>query len=275
MYFLPNPESQNKLEYCNWTWSYNSQKCSLCKTQAENALKSGTAIPLVWHRTCYAHFTEKSKIEHLHQTQTEHLSEEAGCTTEVVAGNRRSSRKGAQPVNWSLCQSPNKKVRLSSVMTKQMSDQIIQASHLDYKVGLQLAGVIDLIAAEAKYHLPCLSAFNRSTSKTKQESANTDLAMIWLCHELQQAAERGNVILLDTVRKRYKELADESSTMIQPSYQCRRGTSKEKLQSQLGDTFNFFQLLDRCITEWKTVSIPASSSYADGRRDTEGRGRFG
>ena len=180
-----------------------------------------------------------------------------------------------QPVNWSLCifcQTANKKARLISVMTKQMSDQIIQVSHLDYKVGLRLAGVIDLIAAEAKYHLPCLSTFNRSTSKTKQESANTDLAMIWLCQELHQSADKGHVILLDDVWERYKELAEESSTMIQPSYQSRRGTFKEKLQSQLGDIFNFFQPLDSCISERKTVSIPTkyqSTAVLQMKADTE------
>lgn len=219
----------------------------------------------MWHRTCYAHFTDNSKIGRLHKAQTEHLSEEASCATEVAASNRRSLRKGAQPVDWNLCifcQSSNKKVQLSSVMTKQMSDQIIQASHLDYKAGLRLAGVIDLIAAEAKYHLPCLSKSNRSTSKTKQESANTDLAMIWLCQELHQAAEKGNVILLDTVWNRYKELAEESSTTIAPSYESRRATFKEKLQSQPGDTFNFFQPLDRCITERKTVLIPTKCQSA-------------
>ena len=208
---------------------------------------------------CNAHFTDKSKIERLQRTQTEYSTEGAGCSSGVPGGNRRSLRKGVQPVNWSLCifcQTANKKARLISVMTKQMSDQIIQASHLDYKVGLRLAGVIDLIAAEAKYHLPCLSAFNRSTSKTKQESANTDLAMIWLCQELHQSADKGHVILLDDVWERYKELAEESSTMIQPSYQSRRGTFKEKLQSQLGDIFNFFQPLDSCISERKTVLIP-------------------
>lgn len=225
----------------------------------ENALDSATAVSLVWHRMCYAHFTDKSKIERLQRTQTEYSTEGAGCSSGVPGGNRRSLRKGVQPVNWSLCifcQTANKKARLISVMTKQMSDQIIQASHLDYKVGLRLAGVIDLIAAEAKYHLPCLSAFNRSTSKTKQESANTDLAMIWLCQELHQSADKGHVILLDDVWERYKELAEESSTMIQPSYQSRRGTFKEKLQSQLGDIFNFFQPLDSCISERKTVLIP-------------------
>ena len=70
--------------------------------RVENALNSDTVIPLVWHRTCYAHFTDKSKIGRLHKAQTEHLSEEASCATEVAASNRRSLRKGAQPVDWNL-----------------------------------------------------------------------------------------------------------------------------------------------------------------------------
>ncbi len=228
----------------------------------EVALGSATPVSLVWHKMCYAGFTDKGKIERLRKTQTDVSTQGAGCSTSVPGGTceRRSLRKGAQRVNWSLCifcqTTASKKARLISVMTTQMSEQIIQASHLDYKVGLRMAGVIDLIAAEAKYHLNCLSAFNRSTSKTKQESANTDLAMIWLCQELRQSADKGHVILLDDVWERYKELAEESSTMIQQSYQSRRGTFKENLQSQLGDIFNFFQPLDRCISERKTVLIP-------------------
>ena len=74
-------------------------------------------------------------------------------------------------------------------MTKQMSDQIIQASHLDYNVGIRLAGVIDIITAEAKYYLTCLSAFTRYTSKTKEESTDTDLVMVWLCKEHCQATD--------------------------------------------------------------------------------------
>ena len=141
-------------------------------------------------------------------------------------------------------------------MTKAMSDQILQASHLDYKIHVRLAGVIDLIAAEAKYHLTCLSKFTRSTSKVKQDSADTDHAMIWLCRELKQSAHRGYVLLLDDVWDRYKELADESSAVIKQSFLSRSTTFKEKLQSHLGDTFNFFQPLDRCPSECKTMPIP-------------------
>ena len=126
--------------------------------------------------------------------------------------------------NWNLCifcQTTEMKARLSSVMTKQMSNQISEASHLDYKVSIRLSGVIDLIAAEAKYHLTCQRVFTRSTTKTKQELANTDLAMIWLWKELHQAADKGHVLVLEDVWEKYKELAEESSTTIQHSYYSR------------------------------------------------------
>jgi len=60
-----------------------------------------------------------------------------------------------------------------------MSDQIIQASALDYIIGLRLARVADLIEAEGKYHLTCLRSFMRCNNKTKQDSNKTDLAMNW------------------------------------------------------------------------------------------------
>jgi len=66
-------------------------------------------------------------------------------------------------------------------MTKLTSDNILQAVHLDYKIYLRLAGVIDLIATEAKYHLTCFRIFDRSTTKARQDSVSTDIAMIWLC----------------------------------------------------------------------------------------------
>ena len=219
----------------------------------ENALDGDTAISLVWHRMCYSTSRTRINIERLQRTPTEHSTEGAGCS--VLGGNRRSLRKGVQPVKWSLCivcQTANKKARLTYVMTKQISDKIVQASHLDYNLCLRLAGVIDLIAAEAKYHPPCFSTFNRSISKTKRGSANIYLAMIWLCKELHHAADKGHVIVLDDVWERYKELAEESSTMIQPCYQSRRGAFKKL---QLGNVFYFYQPLDRCISERKTVLI--------------------
>ena len=52
-----------------------------------------------------------------------------------------------------------------------------------------------------------------------------DLAMIWLCKELSQSADRGRVLLLDDVCERYKELAEESSTVIKQSFLSRSTTA--------------------------------------------------
>ena len=60
-----------------------------------------------------------------------------------------------------------------------------------------MAGECDLIAAEAKYHLPCLSAFKRNAEKARLETKESDLAMIWLCEELEYAADKGHVIKLN------------------------------------------------------------------------------
>ena len=73
--------------------------------------------------------------------------------------------------------------------------------------------------------------------------------MIWLCQELHQSAEKGRVILLNHVWDRYKELTEESATTLQASFYSRKGIFKERLRSQVGDIFTFFQPLDRCITE--------------------------
>lgn len=67
------------------------------------------------------------------------LMEEASCSS---SGNIRSLRRHVELVNWNLCifcQTDVLKMRLSSVMTKQVSDQIIQDSSFDHKISLRLA----------------------------------------------------------------------------------------------------------------------------------------
>ena len=257
-------------------------KNSILIDRLQNVFDSSEAQVIVWHKVCYAHFTDKSKIERLQKVLAKeeascssHAKHETSCSSNSKqeassnsSGNKRSLRRHVEPVNWNLCifcQKDILKVRLSSVMTKQVSDQIIQDATFDYKIGLRLAGVIDLIAAEAKYHLACLRAFSRSTAKSKQTiqsdseaSEKTDLAMVWLCKELHQSADKGHVILLDDVWERYGELAATSSTTIPHSYYSRRATFKEKLQSQLGDIYYFFKPLDRSPSERKTMLIPTN-----------------
>ena len=54
-----------------------------------------------------------------------------------------------------------------------------------------------------------MRAFTRATTKTKHESAKTDIALIWLCEDLQRLADKGHVVLLYDVWERYNELAED------------------------------------------------------------------
>lgn len=66
-----------------------------------------------------------------------------------------------------------------------MSEQIIDIIKFDNKHCTRLAGISNLITAEAKYHLSCFNAFKRSRDKTKSEMKETDLALVWLSKELK------------------------------------------------------------------------------------------
>lgn len=82
-------------------------------------------------------------------------------------------------------------------MTFKMSEQIIEIAKFHYILCIRLVGISDLIAAEAKYHLSCFSAFKRSMVKTKSGMKGNDLALVWLSKELEYAADKGHIIRLD------------------------------------------------------------------------------
>jgi hypothetical protein len=106
-------------------------------------------------------------------------------------------------------------------MTFKMSENVIQNAQYNFKVRVRLSGVSDLIAAEAKYHLPCLSAFNRYAEKAKREVKETDQVLVWLCEELEYAAEKGQVIKLSDAWERYNTLAEKAQIEIPSSFLSR------------------------------------------------------
>jgi len=120
----------------------------------EKMLNSPEAEGLVWHKTCYAHFMDKSKLERLQSLKLRQriLNLKQAAVIGLLVADVHCERGWSH--NWNLCifcQTEVPKARLISVMSKQMSDQTIQASSLDYIIGLRLASVIDPIEAEGKY----------------------------------------------------------------------------------------------------------------------------
>ena len=79
-------------------------------------------------------------------------------------------------------------------MTFSMSKQILQSAHLDYKLSVHLAGVNDLIAAEGKYHLICLRAYERSTSKNGKGMRGHRLSILMAMRRTQEWGRAGSYI---------------------------------------------------------------------------------
>lgn len=140
-------------------------------------------------------------------------------------------------------------------MTLKVSEQIIEAAQFNYKGRVRLAGVCDLIPAEAKYHLPCLSAFKRNAEKVKLETRESDLAMIWLCDELEYAADKGHPIKLNDVWYRYMVPTERAEIEIPRSFIGRRSTVKDKLLLRLGNSMDCVQPLEKSPSERLSLLI--------------------
>ena len=119
----------------------------------------------------------------------------------------------------------------------------------------------DLIAAKAKYHFPCLGSFKRSSEKAKLETKESDLAMIWLCEELEYAANKGYVIKLNDAWNRYVTLAEKAEIEIPRSFISRRSTFKDKLLLRLGNVMDCVQPLEKSPSERMSLLIP--TKYAN------------
>lgn len=200
---------------------------------------------IIWHGNCYAQYTSKEKIQRLQQKGE--TSEELRPAT-TAHNSPRKTRSHVEKVSWNkciFCQNENQKQRLSSVMTLKMSEQIIEAVQFNYKLRVRLAGVCDLIAAEEKYRLLCLSAFKRNAEKARLETKESDLAMIWLCEELEYAADKGYVIKLNDAWNRYLVLAERAEIEIPRSFISRRSTFKDKLLLRLGNAMDRVQPLEK------------------------------
>ena len=121
---------------------------------------------------------------------------------------------------------------------------------------VRFAGVSDLMAAGEKYHKRCLSAYQYHTGKNKEESKNTDIALIFLCSELRYAAKSNQILQLSDVWTRYTELAEETNIENLQSFISRRTSFKEKLMQRVGDLFQFVQPFTRDTSEREPLLVP-------------------
>ena len=109
-------------------------------------------------------------------------------------------------MNWEacmFCQNASDVSEMSSVTTQKMSQHILDSSRFDQLANIRFSGVIDLIASEGKYHGTCHKQFIRDTSKRKENSKTTDVAMLWLTDKLRCATDQCLVLELAEVWRHY------------------------------------------------------------------------
>ena len=83
-----------------------------------------------------------------------------------------------------------------------------------------------------------------------------NIAFIFLCKELEYAAEKEQVLQLSDVWQRYQDIAAETDTSIPQSFFSRRTSFKEKLMQRAGDLFEFVKPLEQNKFEREPIIIP-------------------
>ena len=138
----------------------------------KNMSEEDWSSELKWHKTCYINFASESRLSRLRDRRSKEQVVQA--PTSVVDQPSTSSsfhgtRKQGHAVNWEhciFCQQPKMK-DIHSVMTMKMSQKVLDLSKEDSVMSVRMANVVDLIAAEGKYHTKCYVEFERRVRRKK------------------------------------------------------------------------------------------------------------
>lgn len=186
----------------------------------------------VWHKSCYSSFTSRSHINRLNADM------QASTSTEGAKPLLRSNVETADWKRCMFCQQCTDE-SLFSVATLVTSIKIIDLSQYDRHLRIRLAGVNDLIAAEAKYHLKCYSKFVRETTHMKTKSRANEVAIGWLIKELKLSAAKGHILSIDDVFDYYSGLCKDAGEEIPQSFISRRYSFTEEIKKHTEDVYTF------------------------------------
>ena len=158
-----------------------------------NAFDTDISKSLTWHKSCYAVFTDKGKIQRLQKN----MADDKASSTVVssAAEGEVRLRSSAQRINWKVCmfcQDETAEEKLSCVQTFETSNKILEYAKYHHMLRIRFALVNDLIASEGKYHPNCYKRFLKNSTKVTQDLQTSDLPMIWLCSELRLASGKGS-----------------------------------------------------------------------------------
>lgn len=154
-------------------------------------------VNYMYHRTCYAVFTNKTKIEAVKKKMN--TSQSVVCGEKSTSTANLLTRSRVSTTNWEkcvICQKDNTE-HLRLVMCKNMNDTILELAKTDYFLHIRTSAVGDLIAENAKYHSLCLIRCQRQQKKLEGQVNDPNfekkLPFIEICSELRVAAHLNKV----------------------------------------------------------------------------------
>ena len=173
---------------------------------------------IMWHSKCYSSFTHKGHLQRL-KTRFEKSSAKAVPRAEVEPTGSQPHSTGLPPIpaDWKkciFCQAIKKGKDIHEIQYDKTSEYILNLAQKDRTMSLRLAGIIDLMAAEGKYHLKCYTAFTKQYRKTGwhdegEEGCQMDSCFNMAMDELRRGMARGEIYALSTVWDRYCEILEE------------------------------------------------------------------
>ena len=197
------------------------------------------------HKDCYSTFTSSFKLTRLRKKYESTLPSTSSVPESPPP--RRSLRSEYSTMDTDLCIFCQKKSSKETylVATFEVSDKIREGAQTDHVMRCRLAGVSDLVAADARYHLQCYVQFNRKASKSCTSTAQTprDICFDKIASEVSTGLARGDICTLLDVWERYSSLLSEFGIEAGP-YRDNKFRLKEKLHRLLPDQIDFVPQLD-------------------------------
>jgi len=218
---------------------------------------------LLWHKNCFSSFTSSSHLDRLRRRFESSMSSSHNpiensanvtCVDHVKQcepqkpPSRRSSISAVQWDRCIYCQCESK-AKVHQILTLETSDRILNGAKLDCILRYRLAGISDLVAAEAKYHLQCHASFMQNLNKTQAAIGADNLSSYnqacfnAVVQELEKGLDGGNIYTVKSVWDRYCELMTttsiNTSTLSSSSDSNALRAFRKKLESSLGDKVEF------------------------------------
>ena len=221
----------------------------LGRLQASNLDELCQKVAVLYHKDCYATFTSSLHLNRLKNkvdnASTGSESTEASSTQNEARTALRSVVKAANFDLCIFCQTKTTENNNRTIATIEVSDNVLKAAGSDYTMRCRLAGVIDLVASDARYHLKCYVRFLRKhTSDGTSYNDNPQKVCIErVAEELKCGMRSGAVYTLLDVWERYSQLLSEFQVDA-GSYRVHKTWFKRKLHRLLDGQVEFVAQLE-------------------------------